>query len=224
MITDILEIKGLTKTYRSGGAELTVLQAINFTVRAGEAVAVVGPSGSGKSTLLGLVAGLDQPTSGSVAVEGRDLSSLNESALASFRGRRMGFLFQHYRLLPALTAEENVRTPLELAGISGAGVRARECLDLVGLTGRGHHLPAQLSGGEQQRVGLARALVAQPALLFADEPTGNLDSATGTVIADLIFKSVREQGVTCLYVTHDRALAERADRIIELKDGRMIGA
>ena len=223
-MSDLLVIAGLTKTYRSGGTELTVLHDIDLTVRAGEAVAVVGPSGSGKSTLLGLVAGLDQPTRGSVSVEGRDLSSLDEAALAAFRGRRMGFLFQHYRLLSALTAEENVRTPLELAGVRDAAVRARACLDLVGLANRGHHLPAQLSGGEQQRVGLARALVAQPALLFADEPTGNLDSATGTAIADLIFKAVREQGVTCLYVTHDRALAQRADRIIELQDGRMINA
>ena len=223
-MSDLLVIAGLTKTYRSGGTELTVLHDIDLTVRAGEAVAVVGPSGSGKSTLLGLVAGLDQPTRGSVSVEGRDLASLDEAALAAFRGRRMGFLFQHYRLLSALTAEENVRTPLELAGVRDAAVRARACLDLVGLANRGHHLPAQLSGGEQQRVGLARALVAQPALLFADEPTGNLDSATGTAIADLIFAAVREQGVTCLYVTHDRALAQRADRIIELQDGRMINA
>ena len=223
-MSDLLVIAGLTKTYRSGGTELTVLHDIDLTVRAGEAVAVVGPSGSGKSTLLGLVAGLDQPTRGSVSVEGRDLASLDESALAAFRGRRMGFLFQHYRLLSALTAEENVRTPLELAGVRDAAKRARACLDLVGLASRGHHLPAQLSGGEQQRVGLARALVAQPALLFADEPTGNLDSATGTAIADLIFTAVREQGVTCLYVTHDRALAQRADRIIELQDGRMINA
>lgn len=223
-MSDQLVISGLTKTYYSGGSELTVLQDINLTVRAGEAVAVVGPSGSGKSTLLGLVAGLDQPTRGMVSVEGRDLASLDEGALAAFRGRRMGFLFQHYRLLSALTAEENVRMPLELAGVQDAAKRARACLELVGLTHRGHHLPTQLSGGEQQRVGLARALVAQPALLFADEPTGNLDSATGTAIADLIFASVREQGVTCLYVTHDRALAQRADRIIELKDGRMISA
>ena len=223
-MSDLLVIAGLTKTYRSGGTELTVLHDINLTVRAGEAVAVVGPSGSGKSTLLGLVAGLDKPTRGSVTVEGRDLASLDEAALAAFRGRRMGFLFQHYRLLSALTAEENVRTPLELSGVRDAAVRARACLDLVGLANRGHHLPAQLSGGEQQRVGLARALVSQPALLFADEPTGNLDGATGTAIADLIFKVVREQGVTCLYVTHDRALAQRADRIIELQDGRMINA
>jgi len=221
---EILSITGLTRTYRSGGTDLTVLKDISFTVRAGEAVAVVGPSGSGKSTLLGLVAGLDQPTSGSVSVEGRDLADMSECSLASFRGRRMGFLFQHYRLLPALTAEENVRTPLELAGIRDAADRARAWLERVGLSGRGHHLPAQLSGGEQQRVGLARALVADPALLFADEPTGNLDSATGTAIADLIFTSVRERGVTCLYVTHDRALAQRADRIIELQDGRMVGA
>lgn len=218
----ILAIDHLTRTYLSAGRHLTVLEDISCSVRAGEAVAVVGPSGSGKSTLLGLVAGLDRPTAGTVTVEGRDLATLGEAELAAFRGRRMGFLFQQYRLLAALTAEENVRTPLELAGSRDAGARARRWLERVGLADRGHHLPSQLSGGEQQRVALARALVAGPALLFADEPTGNLDSATGAAIAELIFSAVREQGVTCLYVTHDRALAQRADRIIALKDGRIV--
>lgn len=219
----ILDIRNLTRSYRSGGRELTVLDGVSFSVAQGEAVAVIGPSGSGKSTLLGLVAGLDRPTAGSVHVEGRDLAALTEAELASFRGRRMGFLFQQYRLLPALTAEENVRTPLELASAPDAQERARAWLDRVGLGARGHHLPAQLSGGEQQRVALARALAPGPALLFADEPTGNLDSATGTAIADLIFGAVREHGVTCLYVTHDKALAARADRIIALADGRVAG-
>lgn len=223
-MTAILSIAHLTQTYRSAGRELTVLNDVSFSLAPGEAVAVVGPSGSGKSTLLGLVAGLDRPSQGTVTVEGRDLAQFSEAELAAFRGRRMGFLFQHYRLLPALTAEENVRTPLELAGVRDAAAKARTWLGRVGLAGRGHHLPSQLSGGEQQRVGLARALVADPALLFADEPTGNLDSATGTAIADLVFAAVREHGVTCLYVTHDRALAQRADRIIELKDGRIVGA
>jgi putative ABC transport system ATP-binding protein len=218
----LLSIDGLSRTYRSGSSELTVLHEVSFSLAAGEAVAVVGPSGSGKSTLLGLVAGLDQPTAGTVAVAGRNLATFSEAELAAFRGRTMGFLFQSYRLLPALTAAENVRVPLELAGIREAPARARAWLERVGLGARGHHLPAQLSGGEQQRVGLARALVTAPALLFADEPTGNLDSATGSVIAELIFSAVREQGVTCLYVTHDRALAQRADRIIELADGRVI--
>ena len=219
----ILDIRNLTRSYRSGGRDLTVLDGVTFSVAPGEAVAVVGPSGSGKSTLLGLVAGLDRPTAGSVLVEGRDLAALKEAELASFRGRRMGFLFQQYRLLPALTAEENVRTPLELAGAKDARERARTWLERVGLGARGHHLQAQLSGGEQQRVALARALAPGPALLFADEPTGNLDSATGTAIADLIFGAVREHGVTCLYVTHDKALAARADRVIALADGRVVG-
>ena len=218
----LLAIDHLTRRYRSGAADLTVLDDVTFSVGKGEAVAVVGPSGSGKSTLLGLVAGLDRPSSGRVLVEGRDLAQQSEAELAAFRGRRIGFLFQQYRLLPALTAEENVRTPLELAGARDAKARARDWLARVGLADRAGHLPAQLSGGEQQRTALARALAPGPALLFADEPTGNLDSATGAVIADLIFGAVREHGVTCLYVTHDRELARRADRVITLKDGRVV--
>lgn len=221
-MTDLLTIDRLTRRYRSGADELTVLDDVSFTLAAGEAVAVVGPSGSGKSTLLGLVAGLDQPSGGRVLIEGRDLAQLSEAEMAAFRGRRMGFLFQQYRLLAALTAEENVRTPLELAGARDAKARARAWLAQVGLAARTAHLPAQLSGGEQQRVALARALAPGPALLFADEPTGNLDSATGGAITDLIFAAVREQRVACLYVTHDRELAKRADRIIELKDGRIV--
>ena len=220
--TRMLDVVALTRRYRSGSSELTVLDGISFQVATGEAVAVVGPSGSGKSTLLGLIAGLDAPTSGRVLVEGRDLASLNEADMARFRGQRLGFLFQQYRLLPALTAFENVLTPLALAGATDAETRAKTWLDRVGLGSRLHHLPAQLSGGEQQRVALARALAPSPALLFADEPTGNLDSATGTQIADLIFAAVREQGVTCLYVTHDPQLATRADRIIRLADGKIV--
>ena len=220
--SSMLDVIALVRRYRSGSTELTVLDGISFQVAAGEAVAVVGPSGSGKSTLLGLIAGLDTPTSGRVLVEGRDLASMNEAEMASFRGRRLGFLFQQYRLLPALTALENVLTPLALAGAVDAEIRAKAWLERVGLGGRLHHLPVQLSGGEQQRVALARALAPGPALLFADEPTGNLDSATGTQIADLIFAAVREQGVTCLYVTHDPQLATRADRIIRLADGKIV--
>ena len=220
--TRMLDVIALTRRYRTGNTDLTVLDGISFQVAAGEAVAVVGPSGSGKSTLLGLIAGLDAPTSGQVVVEGRDLATLDEAEIARFRGRRLGFLFQQYRLLPALTALENVLTPLALAGAGDAEARARAWLDRVGLRGRLHHLPAQLSGGEQQRVALARALAPGPALLFADEPTGNLDSATGAQIADLIFAAVREQGVTCLYVTHDPQLATRADRIIRLADGKIV--
>ena len=221
-MSNVLTIERLTRRYRSGTEELTVLNEVSFSLAAGEAVAVVGPSGSGKSTLLGLVAGLDQPSAGRVLFEGRDLATLREGELAAFRGRRMGFLFQQYRLLAALTAEENVRTPLELAGVSGSRERARAWLTTVGLAARLTHLPAQLSGGEQQRVALARALAPGPALLFADEPTGNLDSATGAAITKLIFSAVRDQQVACLFVTHDRELAQRADRIIELKDGRIV--
>ncbi len=221
-MTHLLTIERLTRRYRSGATDLTVLDDVSFSLAAGEAVAVVGPSGSGKSTLLGLVAGLDQPSSGRVLVEGRDLAQLSEGDMAAFRGRRMGFLFQQYRLFAALTAEENVRTPLELAGAREARTRARTWLDKVGLGARATHLPAQLSGGEQQRVALARAMAPGPALLFADEPTGNLDSATGAAITDLIFAAVREQQVACVFVTHDRELAKRADRIIELKDGRIV--
>ena len=219
-----LEVIGLTRSYRSGEGDLTVLDNVSFSVAAGESVAVIGPSGSGKSTLLGLIAGLDRPTAGSVRVAGQDLATLDERRMAAFRGSTMGFLFQQYRLLPALTALENVRAPLELAGVAGSTAKAEAWLAKVGLAARAQHLPAQLSGGEQQRVALARALVAGPRLLFADEPTGNLDSASGTAIADLIFDLVREHATTCLLVTHDRTLAARAGRTVELKDGRVVSA
>ena len=221
----MLTIDRLTRSYpgaKAGDPDLTVLDQVSFTLQSGEAVAVVGPSGSGKSTLLGLVAGLDVPTQGRVLVDGQDLAQLKPGALASFRGTRMGFLFQSYRLLPTLTAEENVRIPLDLAGRADAQERAREWLERVGLGKRLHHLPAQMSGGEQQRVALARALAPGPSLLFADEPTGNLDSTTGQAITDLIFAQVRAHQVTCLYVTHDAALAARADRILRLRDGRLV--
>ena len=219
---DVLAIAGLGKRYPSGDGELTVLDGVTFSVAAGECVAVVGPSGSGKSTLLGLVAGLDAPSSGRVLVEGRDLAALGDRELSALRGRRMGFVFQSYRLLPALTAEENVRVPLDLAGVRGARATARDLLAEVGLGARLGHLPAQLSGGEQQRVALARALAPAPALLFADEPTGNLDTATGDAMAELLFRLVRARGATCIYVTHEQRLAARAGRVIALRDGRVV--
>jgi putative ABC transport system ATP-binding protein len=219
----VLAVEGLSKRYRTSAGALTVLEGVSFTVARGASVAVTGPSGSGKSTLLGLIAGLDSPSSGRILVEGQDLALLGESALALFRGRRMGFIFQSYRLLPTLTAEENVRVPLELGGQRDAAATARRWLARVGLDGRAGHLPARLSGGEQQRVALARALAPQPALIFADEPTGNLDSHTGDEMAELLFAVVRDQGATLLLVTHEQRLAARAGRVLVMRDGRLVG-
>ena len=222
MSIPVLSLEGVGKRYRTGGGELTVLSDISFHVAAGERLAVVGPSGSGKSTLLGLMAGLDAPDSGRVLVEGRDLSALSPSAMARVRGERMGFVFQAYRLLPTLTAIENIAVPLELAGRKDATQIASIWLARVGLSERAHHLPGKLSGGEQQRVALARALAPKPALVFADEPTGNLDRHTGTAMADLLFTLVADSHATLVLVTHDPVLAARASRRIELSDGRMV--
>jgi putative ABC transport system ATP-binding protein len=222
MTQAVLQLDGVARRYRTGEGQLTVLDDISFSVSAGERVAVVGPSGSGKSTLLGLMAGLDAPDSGRVLVEGRDLAALSPSALARLRGARMGFVFQSYRLLPTLTALENISVPLELAGRPDASATARTWLERVGLGARAGHLPAKLSGGEQQRVALARALAPAPALVFADEPTGNLDSRTGSAMADLLFGLVGESGATLILVTHDAGLAARAGRRIELSDGRIV--
>ena len=222
MSIPVLSLEGVAKRYRTGGDELTVLNDVSFHVAAGERLAVVGPSGSGKSTLLGLMAGLDAPDSGRVLVEGRDLSALSPSALARVRGERMGFVFQAYRLLPTLTAIENIAVPLELAGRKDTIQIASTWLARVGLSERAHHLPGKLSGGEQQRVALARALAPKPALVFADEPTGNLDRHTGTAMADLLFSLVTDSHATLVLVTHDPALAARASRRIELSDGRIV--
>jgi putative ABC transport system ATP-binding protein len=207
----------------SGGRSLTILDRVMLDVERGTAVAVVGPSGSGKSTLLGLIAGLDAPTGGTILVNGVDVTALGESALARFRRETIGYVFQSYHLIPTLTALENVAVPLELAGERGAGLRAQALLEQVGLGDRAHHYPVQLSGGEQQRVALARAVALDPPLLLADEPTGNLDSATGGAIIELLFALNRERGSTLLLVTHDAALAERADRVVALRDGRVVG-
>jgi len=220
-MSDVLEVLNVSKRYGTGAEALTVLDQVAFTVAAGASAAVIGPSGSGKSTLLGLLAGLDAPSTGSICIEGRDLAAMKPGDLAAFRGRRLGFVFQSFRLLPGLSAEENVRVPLELAGVADAKTAAREWLARVGLEARTKHRPAQLSGGEQQRVALARALAPRPALIFADEPTGNLDSRTGAAMADLLFTGVKDLGATLVVVTHDRALAERAGRIIALRDGRV---
>jgi putative ABC transport system ATP-binding protein len=215
----MLEARSLTKEYPSGDQRLTVLRDVSFVIPDGARVAIVGPSGSGKTTLLGLLAGLDTPTSGNVLLDGEDLGALGEDERARIRGQKVGFVFQSFQLIPSLSAQENVQVPLELRGERDAGSRARELLARVGLAGRGHHLPTQLSGGEQQRVAIARAFVNRPKLLFADEPTGNLDAATGQRIIELLDSLNRDAGTTIVLVTHDTALAERTQRIIRLRDG-----
>ena len=217
----MLKCESLSRTYVSGGRELTVLKDISFEVEPGGFVAIVGPSGSGKTTLLGLLAGLDRPSTGRVWLDGEDLDALDEDGRARLRRERVGFVFQSFQLIPTLTALENVQVPLELAGGDGAA-HSRELLERVGLGGRGHHYPAQLSGGEQQRVALARAFSNRPRILFADEPTGNLDVKTGGVIIDLMGELNRQLGTTLVLVTHDPDLASRARRTIRLADGRVI--
>jgi putative ABC transport system ATP-binding protein len=219
----MVSVRALTMRLASGGRPLTILDGVTLDVERGDAVAVIGPSGSGKSTLLGLIAGLDTPTDGTITVGGVDITRLGESALARFRRETIGYVFQSYHLIPTLTAAENVAVPLELAGERRVAARARALLEQVGLGDRTHHYPVELSGGEQQRVALARAVALDPPLLLADEPTGNLDSSTGAAIIDLLFTLNRERGSTLLLVTHDAALAERADRVVSLRDGRVVG-
>jgi putative ABC transport system ATP-binding protein len=216
----MLRCESLTRTFPSGGRELPVLKSITLDVPDGAFVAILGPSGSGKSTLLGLLAGLDRPTSGRVWLDGVDLSSLSEDERARLRGEKVGFVFQSFQLIPTLTARENIQVPLELRGLEAQG-RADELLARVGLEGRGHHFPSQLSGGEQQRVALARAFSHRPRVLFADEPTGNLDAATGARVIELMSDLNREVGTTLILVTHDQTLAARAGRIVRLHDGAL---
>lgn len=217
----ILNVQNLTKTFPSGNRLLTVLDNVSFSLEPGISCAVIGPSGSGKTTLLGLCAGLDKPTSGSVELNQKNISELSESELSVIRNQQIGFVFQSFQLISTLTALENVMVPIELRGIPYKSVekRALELLKEVGLKDRVHHYPNQLSGGEQQRVGLARAFIHQPNILFADEPTGNLDGETGTQIEDLLFNLNKVEGTTLVIVTHDRELAQKCDRIIELKNG-----
>ena len=222
MPESILRTSRLTKIVTSGDAPLTILDDVGFAVDPGDTVAVVGASGSGKTTLLGLLAGLDRPTSGDVWIDGNALSGLDEDARAALRQRLLGFVFQSFQLLPALTALENVMLPLELAGASDAAATAREWLARVGLAKRTTHYPKQLSGGEQQRVAIARAFAGEPKLVMADEPTGNLDNATGVEVVDLMFRLNREHGTTLLLVTHDVALAGRCARRVSLAAGRLV--
>lgn len=218
----MLVARNLSKEYRSGDNRLTVLRDVNFAIPQGAFVAIVGPSGSGKTTLLGLLAGLDTPSTGQVILDGSDMTAMDEDQRARLRGEKVGFVFQSFQLIATLTAIENVQVPLELRGETGAGERARELLRRVGLGDRLDHFPTQLSGGEQQRVAIARAFANAPRILFADEPTGNLDSDTGGRIVELLEALNRESRTTIILVTHDHTLAGRAQRIIRLSDGRVV--
>jgi putative ABC transport system ATP-binding protein len=218
----MLIARDVTKEYQSGDQNLAVLRDVSFTIPQGAFVAIVGPSGSGKTTLLGLLAGLDTPTRGTVLLDDADLGKLSENQRARLRGEKVGFVFQSFQLIPTLTAVENVQVPLELRGSSGASDRARELIDRVGLSGRGHHFPTQLSGGEQQRVAIARAFANSPKILFADEPTGNLDNATGHKIFELLQSLNSDGGSTIVLVTHDFSLASQAKRMIRLLDGAVV--
>lgn len=218
----IIQASNLTREVYTGEDKLVILQDINLQVSTGESIAIVGTSGSGKSTLLGLLAGLDIPTQGTVFLDGEDIFKLNEDERAILRGRLLGFMFQSFQLLPSLTALENVMLPLELSGTDNAREIAHDWLARVGLKERTGHYPRQLSGGEQQRVAIARAFVTHPKMLFADEPTGNLDAATGAQIIDLMFQINREQGTTLVLVTHDKNLSARCSRVIELVAGRAV--
>jgi putative ABC transport system ATP-binding protein len=219
----MIQVRGLTKTIVSGARRVEILKGVDLDVPQGQFAAIVGPSGSGKSTLLGLLAGLDSPSSGTIQLDGEEITGLDEDRLALLRGRKIGFVFQSYHLIPTLTAEENVLLPMELVGGDGSGAeaRAQELLERVGLLERRDHYPVQLSGGEQQRVALARAFMLRPPLLMADEPTGNLDSATGHMVLELLASLNREQGTTLVLVTHDQELTGNADRVITLRDGRV---
>ena len=217
----MLQSDALSRTYVSGGREITVLRDITFELQSGGFLAISGPSGSGKSTLLGLLAGLDRPTRGRIVLDGHDLAAATEDERARVRAAKVGFVFQSFHLIPTLTARENVQVPLELRGEDGRG-RADELLQRVGLGGRGHHYPAQLSGGEQQRVAVARAFANRPRLLFADEPTGNLDAANGHNVVELLGELNRELGTTIVLVTHEPELAARAHRVLRLRDGALV--
>jgi len=217
----MIAIRNLSMRLSCGGREVSILDDITLEVPAKQFLAIVGPSGSGKSTLLGLIAGMDAPTAGIISLDGRDITNLSEDELARLRREKVGYVFQSFHLIPTLTARENVAVPLELAGDPEAESKADALLRAVGLEARGHHYPAQLSGGEQQRVAVARAFANRPAILLADEPTGNLDTATGQQVIDLLIRLNRDHGSTLVLVTHDQALAAYADRVVRLLDGRI---
>jgi putative ABC transport system ATP-binding protein len=218
----MIELRAVSKTVMSGAEPLTILHPLSITIARGRFMAIVGPSGSGKSTLLGLIAGLDAPTSGSVVIDGVDITRLDEDRLAKLRGEKIGFVFQFFHLIPSLTAVENVSVPMEIIGLRDARQRAEALLEEVGLTGRAHHYPSQLSGGEQQRVALARALANAPPIVLADEPTGNLDTTNGRHIMELLRKIHEVRGTTVVLVTHDSELASLADTRLVLRDGRVV--
>jgi putative ABC transport system ATP-binding protein len=218
----MIELRGVSKTVQSGDHPLTILHPLDYTIAPGQFVAIVGPSGSGKSTLLGLLAGLDAPSTGRIVIDGTDITALGEDA--KLRGEKIGFVFQFFHLVPSLTAVENISVPMEIAGRRDAMAHARHLIAEVGLADRAHHYPSQLSGGEQQRIAIARALANDPPLVLADEPTGNLDSGTGRIILDLLLNVRRTRGATLVLVTHDAELAALADTRLVLRDGRQVDA
>jgi putative ABC transport system ATP-binding protein len=218
----MIELRGVSKTVSSGGQPLTILHPLTMSVAAGQCLAIIGPSGSGKSTLLGLIAGLDSPSSGNILIDGVDITALDEDELAGLRGEKIGFVFQFFHLVPSLTALENILVPMEIAGRRDARRRAQGLLDEVGLHDRGHHYPSQLSGGEQQRIAIARALANDPPLILADEPTGNLDSNNGRHILDLLMSVRKARSATLVIVTHDPSVAAIADAQLALRDGRSV--
>jgi putative ABC transport system ATP-binding protein len=220
----MIRLRGVSKTVQSGGQPLTILHSLDLDVPHSQCLAIVGPSGSGKSTLLGLIAGLDAPTSGQILIDGVDITTLDEDALARLRGEKIGFVFQFFHLVPSLTALENILVPMEIAGRRDARPRAQLLLDEVGLHDRGHHYPSQLSGGEQQRIAIARAMANDPPLILADEPTGNLDTTNGRNILDLLLTVRKARGATLVIVTHDASVAAVADARLTLRDGRPVEA
>ena len=216
----MIELQDVSKTVTSGGQPLTILHPLDLSVPSGQLLSIVGPSGSGKSTLLGLMAGLDTPSTGRIVIDGVDITALDEDGLARLRSTKIGFVFQFFHLIPSLSALENILVPLEIAGASRAVDRAQTLLDEVGLTERGHHYPSQLSGGEQQRIAIARALANDPPILLADEPTGNLDSKNGHHVVELLHNVNRVRGTTVVMVTHDAELADQSDVVLSMRDGR----
>lgn len=218
----MIELSNISKVVASGSEQLTILESVSISIPKGQFVSIIGPSGSGKSTLLGLIAGLDSPSTGRILLDGQDITAMNEDELAEFRGQTLGFVFQSFHLIPSLTAFENILVPMEIRGIPEASKRAQQLLADVGLTSRGHHYPSQLSGGEQQRIAIARAFANEPPILLADEPTGNLDTNNGAHILDLLLKLNEVRQTTLVLVTHDQALANKANRKISLLGGRVI--